>query len=960
MRVPIALAVGVAAVLATLIAQWQAVVALITGAVVTAVTQVLVEVWKRRKAQLVDNVNRVVDRVVSQFPRKYRDYVASTLRYIDQKGLATIGEANPDLDDVYVDVSMAPMAPHQADAGMLPGGLKDPMERRDLAHFLDEQMPAVLAVVGVPGSGKTTLLRHTARFICQQPKGRRRSVPILLYLRDHVDAIAEDKTILLPELVRESIGRLAASEPTGWFGDQLANGRCVVLLDGLDEVAGQGNRRLVAAWVERQARQYPDNDFVITSRREGILDAPIHGSQMLQTRRFTQAQVRRFVNRWYLAMERMSSKPGDDQVPQRAKAAANDLLGRLDSAPGLADFTANPLLLTMIANVHKYRGALPGSRTNLYSEICQVMLWRRQEAKNLPIGLSGDKKEQMLRALAYRMMTAGVGELKRADVLDEFAPTLRKLSTPLTAADILADVSSNGLLIEREEGLYAFAHKTFQEYLAARYINENAKGDELIYRVDDAYWEETILLYTTMAAADDIIRGCLASGTANALSLALKCLEQRDVLELEPDVRDELASLLTIERFDQATAHQRRTTATILAHRYTMSWAHPRRGVRIAERPVPADIYRIFELEQGRAREGEATGACGGMSGVRAEQFCRWFNDLLDSDQAYRLPRRTELDNHTGSDIDSRLVWVKDEAIGVWARHGKPHLVTRAALFNALRHDLQHLPTVFLLLVLHAYRTAHAPSDFPEQDQKAPRAAPTEVSGTLRAALRMARSAGDDEVLVPLIGRLERIALVSEERRQSQWYQDLAEITEEIFAEVPEADPLLSASSLAEAHIGRPFAAAVLKISGEPTSAPVRKFIEALADRSELSAWDEWDAPPEALPALLRAVLARLAKLFTRPDAWPYRAMDLLGSLLPLADAENPVIDPGDARLARLVCFGLSALTRSDNDDLALRLLDVAAGFTLLESRTDRTADSDETIVLVADWSKITHPRTGP
>ncbi|MBM7776453.1 hypothetical protein JOD54_006657 [Actinokineospora baliensis] len=35
--------------------------------------------------------------------------------------------------------------------------------------------------------------------------------------------------------------------------------------------------------------------------------------------------------------------------------------------------------------------------------------------------------------------------------------------------------------------------------------------------------------------------------------------------------------------------------------------------------------------------------------------------------------------------------------------------------------------------------------------------------------------------------------------------------------------------------------------------------------------------------------------------------------------------------------------------------LPVAAGFTLLERRTDGTADSRETIVLVADWSKITH-----
>ncbi|MEU7661934.1 hypothetical protein AB0B60_26120, partial [Streptomyces lincolnensis] len=33
---------------------------------------------------------------------------------------------------------------------------------------------------------------------------------------------------------------------------------------------------------------------------------------------------------------------------------------------------ANPLLLTMIANVHRYRGQLPGSRAELYAEMCDA------------------------------------------------------------------------------------------------------------------------------------------------------------------------------------------------------------------------------------------------------------------------------------------------------------------------------------------------------------------------------------------------------------------------------------------------------------------------------------------------------------------------------------------------------------------------------------------------------------
>jgi predicted NACHT family NTPase len=65
----------------------------------------------------------------------------------------------------------------------------------------------------------------------------------------------------------------------------------------------------------------------------------------------------------------------------RAETAADDLLRRLDGAPGLYALTVNPLLLTMIAIVHRYCGALPGSRADLYGQICQAMLWQRQEAR---------------------------------------------------------------------------------------------------------------------------------------------------------------------------------------------------------------------------------------------------------------------------------------------------------------------------------------------------------------------------------------------------------------------------------------------------------------------------------------------------------------------------------------------------------------------------------------------------
>jgi predicted NACHT family NTPase len=217
-----------------------------------------------------------------------------------------------------------------------------------------------------------------------------------------------------------------------------------------------------------------------------------------------------------LAMERSATgaRPEEmTEVRMRAAQGAEDLLGRLRQAPALADLTVNPLLLTMIASVHRYRGALPGTRADLYGEICQVMLSRRVQAKNLPEQLPWPVKEKLLGVLAFQMMTAHLRDLPREQVLEVLGPGLARNRQKVTGSDFLADVASNGLLVEREHGLYAFAHLTFQEYLAARHILANNRVDVLTRAVEDNWWRETTLLYTATADADPIVRACLDNGT---------------------------------------------------------------------------------------------------------------------------------------------------------------------------------------------------------------------------------------------------------------------------------------------------------------------------------------------------------------------------------------------------------------------------------------------------------------
>jgi predicted NACHT family NTPase len=414
------------------------------------------ELWRRWREKITNRLERAIDAKISRYHRRYREYILASLRFINSKGLATVGPNTPELDAVFVDVSLDYRAPHQVPETLLADVPAEGMQRHSITDFLDRPEPMVLAVIGGPGSGKTTLLRHTARVVCQEHRARRRPIPILLYLRDHIAEIASSPLVSLPFLVRETLGLRGGNEPETWFDQRLEGGDCVVMLDGLDEVAKYEERRAVADWVERQVSQHPRNDFVITSRPRGYRDTGNDGAIVLQVQGFTPDQVSQFVRNWYTAVDQHSAAERSETSEGGAADDAEDLLDRLSNAPALSALTVNPLLLTMIANVHRYRGALPGSRADLYSEICQVMLWRRQESKRLPSNMNGDRKETLLRALAYNMMADEVQDLAREDVLQQLKRGLNRISTSTTAEGLLDDVSSNGLLVEREADLGRF------------------------------------------------------------------------------------------------------------------------------------------------------------------------------------------------------------------------------------------------------------------------------------------------------------------------------------------------------------------------------------------------------------------------------------------------------------------------------------------------------------------------
>jgi energy-coupling factor transporter ATP-binding protein EcfA2 len=658
-------------------------VVILLGAIVASVAQ---QVVRRRVEQVMDFFDLALGRRVSRYARYYRRYVLERDRHINARDLAHTPSHIPELDAVYVDVGLAPGSPTGQAGGLLPASRTDQSRRQSIHEFLDQERPAVCAVIGAPGSGKSTLLRHTARLVASQGKERLRRIPVMLALRDHADALTGDSDTLptLAELIRSDIGALSVTEPLGWWEAQLRSGNCLILLDGLDEVARSEHRAALAEWIEKQIAKHPKNDFVITSRPHGYQTAVIPQATVLQVRPFTTDQIRQFVVGWCRAAERHATGSSGPEIDQRADEEADDLLAQLYAAPALMELAVNPLLLTMMVLVHRERRSLPAGRADLYNQVCDVMLWRRLESKKMEVKPPGAVRQRILASLAYDMMVAETRDYPRSDVLAVFDRALAQMDTDISAEDLLtAIVESSGLLVEREKDQFAFAHHTIGEYLASTHIRSKNLSSTLIRAVGDPWWRETTLLYVTDADANEIVKACLEPTTSASLALAFDCLRSHG--QINRHHRDILNRLMEEAFEDDVDPELRSLVARALATGHLSNVVTNDDGTLICPNPIPEHLYWLFCKETGAPlAEGisearpDPTKRADGIWRRDAAAFITWINSaaLHENAATYRLPTTSEVEFASHMGAASSRSGLLNAAVWMVSDGGSPRLWT--------------------------------------------------------------------------------------------------------------------------------------------------------------------------------------------------------------------------------------------------------------------------------------------
>lgn len=388
-----------------------------------------------------------------------------------------------------------------------------PEEARTPGEMLKEPGPVVL--LGGPGSGKTTLVKRLARS-CSLGHAQLRErfpempwcFPVVVPVTQYVDG-AKDHTILeyIEEFLRERGGEMLLAR----YREHFLNGRVLLLLDGLDEVAHASQRIAAAKAVDETAQSLGQNRLLVSSRRVGyaICRLSVPAAHYILCP-FSPKDITTFVEHWYVAFEK--SQKGDKADLAAARQTAKELNEEIRSNSSVASLATNPLMLTIIALIKHRSVELPHRRVELYRIALETLLdsWNlaRSLAQTRNQRTAGEtprieQTREVWSHIALWMHTEANREVSRERLHNKLVEVLvqecdkTEFDAQAIAGSYLdAAAETSGLLEARGANTYAFVHQSFQEYLAGYRLMRPATKACLRIKehCPDPRWHEVIRL----------------------------------------------------------------------------------------------------------------------------------------------------------------------------------------------------------------------------------------------------------------------------------------------------------------------------------------------------------------------------------------------------------------------------------------------------------------------------------
>jgi hypothetical protein len=427
-----------------------------------------------------------------------------------------------------------------------------------------------MLVRGEPGSGKSTLLQWLAvtsarrAFVGGLSDGNG-TVPFFIRLRQYVGRSFPNPEEFVGATTPTEAGRM----PSGWVHRLLDTGRAMVMVDGVDELPDEEERKRARDWLIALTLAFERARFVVTSRltipEDWLREANFRHCQL---QRMTDGDMASFVDHWHAAMRTAADSSDDDGAELERLSAA--LKASLQNRPAVRKLATSPLLCALICALHRQQSnELPNDRMELYRVALYMLLERRDIERRIVVAtrIPFEEKKLLLQDLAYWLTLNGYSYTAQAVAIERIAgklPSLRRImEEPSEVFRYLLERC--GVLRAPVEGQVDFVHRTFQEYFAAAEAVQQDSVGLLVRNAHEEQWREVVILaagHASLRQREKLLRGLLDRGYKKSADrhrlhlLAIACLETSPELPeaLTAELQEILPRLLPPKNMTEAPA----------------------------------------------------------------------------------------------------------------------------------------------------------------------------------------------------------------------------------------------------------------------------------------------------------------------------------------------------------------------------------------------------------------------
>ena len=417
----------------------------------------------------------------------------------------------------------------------------DPVELQELREGNSESrgqitnrqlmgLPEILSekrfvIQGDLGTGKSTMIQYIALALAienyenlgQTVQGK---IPIYIELADYAEELKNQTDLSLEDY----ICRYCWPKYRQVLETELQLQKCVVLMDGLDEIISDERRMTVIGEIVTSSNNYKNNHYIITSR-------PISSKPSNILTKFTKGMVQdlnnkeitKLVHAWYGKLKAM-------ERPSR-RFDGQHFLDSIFSDQNINSLVSNPLHLTLLL-LMDYQGVrLSNNRVKIYEYFTDTLIYNWHQGKHdlaelkpnsfITANQISDEVFRVLKPVAYQLMLTAdslqISENQLLKILEEASKTrlgYTQEEVPRHAEFLLNIIGAHIRILSKcepdSDRAYRFFHRIYVEYLAAlelydRWNKAKAQDNDVNILVRYLYnkqWEE--VLYLLMAHVSNV------------------------------------------------------------------------------------------------------------------------------------------------------------------------------------------------------------------------------------------------------------------------------------------------------------------------------------------------------------------------------------------------------------------------------------------------------------------------